>query len=75
MPGISWGAVKHAATGLWSRGNVFFGVMNHASLSGDLRTNLVLVDTRRSLHTVLFGGRGIMGLFGLGPFASSEGSS
>lgn len=75
MPGISWSAVKHAATGHWSRGNVFFRVMNHTSLSGDLWTNLVLVDTRRTLYTVKSGGRGTMGLFGLGPFTSSEGSS
>jgi len=36
MPSVGWSGVKHAATGLWSSGNMFFGVMNHASLSGSL---------------------------------------
>ncbi|CAI9545458.1 unnamed protein product, partial [Staurois parvus] len=30
-----WRDVKHAATGLYSNGDVFFGVTNHASLSGN----------------------------------------
>ncbi|KAI9525251.1 hypothetical protein NQZ68_009931 [Dissostichus eleginoides] len=36
MPSVGWSGVKNAATGLWSRGNVFCGVTNHASLSGSL---------------------------------------
>ena len=33
MPSISWSGVKLAAIGLWSSGNAFSGVMNHASPS------------------------------------------
>ena len=31
---VGWSGVKLAAIGLWSSGNVFSGVMNHASPSG-----------------------------------------
>ena len=31
---IGWSGVKLAAIGLWGSGNVFFGVINHASPSG-----------------------------------------
>ena len=34
MPSVSWSGVKLAAIGLWSSGNTFSGVMNHASPSG-----------------------------------------
>ena len=33
LPSVGWSGAKHAAAGLWSSGNVFSGVMNHASLS------------------------------------------
>ena len=36
MPRVGWYGVKLAATGLWSCGNAFSGVMNHASPSGSL---------------------------------------
>ena len=36
MPSVSWSGVKLTAIGLWSSGNTFFGVMNHASPSGSL---------------------------------------
>ena len=34
MPSVGWSGVKLAAIGLWSSGNAFYGVMNHASPSG-----------------------------------------
>src|SRR4029434_3931054 len=34
MPSVGWSGVKHTDTGLWSSGNVFCGVTNHASLFG-----------------------------------------
>jgi hypothetical protein len=36
MPIIGWSGVKLAAVGLWSSGNAFSGVMNHASPSDSL---------------------------------------
>ncbi|XP_076329813.1 uncharacterized protein LOC143235481 [Tachypleus tridentatus] len=36
MPSFGWNGVKHTAIGLCSSGNVFSGVMNHASPSGSL---------------------------------------
>ena len=36
MLSIRWSGVKHAATGLWSSGDVFCGVTNYASLSVSL---------------------------------------
>ena len=36
MPSAGWSGVKPAAIGLWSSGNAFSGVMNHASPSGSL---------------------------------------
>ena len=36
MPSVGGSGVKHAATGLWSSGNLFRGVTNHAALSGSL---------------------------------------
>lgn len=36
MPIVEWNDVKHAATVLWSNGNVFYGVTNHPSLFGSL---------------------------------------
>jgi hypothetical protein len=35
MPSIGWSGVKLAAIGLWSSGNLFSGVMNHASPSDE----------------------------------------
>ena len=34
MPSDGWGGVKLLAIGLWSSGNMFSGMMNHASPSG-----------------------------------------
>ena len=34
MPSVGWSGVKLTAIGLWSSGNAFSGVMNHASPSG-----------------------------------------
>ena len=34
MPNVGWSGVKLAAIRLWSSGNMFSGVMNHASPSG-----------------------------------------
>jgi hypothetical protein len=34
MPSVGWSGVKLAVIGLWSSGNTFSGVMNHASPSG-----------------------------------------
>ena len=34
MPSVGWSCGKLAAIGLWSNGNVFSGVMNHALPSG-----------------------------------------
>ena len=34
MPSVYWSGVKLAAIGFWSSGNIFSGVMNHASSSG-----------------------------------------
>jgi hypothetical protein len=52
MPSVCWSGVKLAAFGLWSSGNKFSGVMNHASVR---RTNLGLADARRmtvfAVHT------------------------
>ncbi len=36
MPNVGWSGVKHAATGLWSSGNICRGETNHASLFGGL---------------------------------------
>ena len=36
MPSVGWSGVKLTAIGLWSNGNAFSGVMNHASPSGSL---------------------------------------
>jgi hypothetical protein len=36
MPSVGWNGVKLTAIGLWISGNVFSGVMNHASPSGSL---------------------------------------
>ena len=47
---VVWSVVKLAAIGLWSSGNAFSGVMNHASPSGSPMDNLGLADTRRTLH-------------------------
>jgi hypothetical protein len=33
MPSVGWSGIKLAAIGLWSSGNAFSGVMNHASPS------------------------------------------
>jgi hypothetical protein len=33
MPSIGWSGVKHTNIGLWSSGNAFSGVKNHASPS------------------------------------------
>ena len=48
MPSGGWSGVKLTAIGLWSSGNAFSGVMNHASPSGS-PTNLGLADARRTL--------------------------
>ena len=34
MPSVGWSGVKVTTIGLWSSGNAFSGVMNHASPSG-----------------------------------------
>lgn len=34
MQSVGWSGVKHAATGLWSSANMFYGATNHASLFG-----------------------------------------
>jgi hypothetical protein len=66
MPSVGWSGVKLAAIGLWSRGNGFSIVINHASPSGNTMTNLGLADARRMLTapmhvpTVKFGGGVIM---------------
>ncbi len=44
-------SIKHTTTGLWSSGNVFCGVTNHASLFGSL---VGLVDARRMLPACKF---------------------
>ncbi len=49
MPSVGWSGVKHAATGLWSSGNLICGVMNHTSLFGSLG----LVDAKRTLLALL----------------------
>ncbi len=36
MSSVEWRGVKHYITGLWSSGNLFCGVTNHASLIGSL---------------------------------------
>ena len=41
MPSIGWSGVKLTAIGLWSSGNTFSGVMNHASPSGSAMDNSV----------------------------------
>lgn len=48
MPSIGWSVIKHAATGLWSSGNVLCGVMNHISLF-ERMMSLDLADDRRTL--------------------------
>lgn len=50
VPSIEWSSVKHADTGICSNGNMFSGVMNHASLCGSL-TNLGLADAQETLLT------------------------
>lgn len=40
MPSVGRRDVQHSVTGLWSSGNVFSGVMHHASLSGSLSLGL-----------------------------------
>ena len=49
MPSVGWSGVKLATIGLWISGNTFSGVINHASPSGCLTTNLGLADARRTL--------------------------
>lgn len=36
MQSVCWSGVNHSVPGLWSSGNVSFGVINHTSLSGSL---------------------------------------
>jgi hypothetical protein len=71
MPSVGWSGVQLAANGLWSSGNAFSGVMDHAS-----PLNEIVVTCR--VPTVKFGGVGIMvwGCFSwFRPLSSREGKS
>ncbi len=86
MPSVGCRGVKHATTGLWSSGNLFYGVMNHTSRLeglmgesgfGKYQENVTLPDCIEP--TVKFGGGGIMVLgcfsgISLGHFVPVEGN-
>ena len=64
MPSIGWSGVKLTAIGLWSSGNTFSGVLNHASPSGNPTDEFGEVPEERYLpeyivSAVRFNGRGI----------------
>lgn len=46
MPSVEWCGIKHAATGLWIRGNMFCGVTYHTPLSDQSDRSLGLVNIR-----------------------------
>ena len=50
MPSVGWRGVKLAAIGLWSSGNEFSVVMNHASPSVSPTDKSELGDARRTLR-------------------------
>ena len=65
MTGDGWTGVMLAAIGLWSSGNVFSGVMNHASPSGSPTDESGFGGCQENLPqcivpTVKFGGGEIM---------------
>ena len=49
LPSIGLSGLKLAAIGLWSSGNVFSGVINHASHLAVRQTNQGLADARKIL--------------------------
>ena len=49
MQSVGWSGVNLTATGLWSTGNVFSGVINHALPSGSPMDESGLADARRTL--------------------------
>ena len=66
MPSFGWSGIKLAAIGLWSSGNTFSGVMNHASPSGSSMDESGFGGCQEkatcpnAVPAVMFGGLGIM---------------
>ena len=79
LPSVGWSGVKLATIGLWSSGNVFSGVMNHASPVAIRQTNLGLADARRTLPAPMHNNckvwwrRNNCSCFGLGPIFPLKG--
>ena len=78
MPSADWSGVKLAVIRLWSSGNAFSGVMNHASPSGSPTDKSGFGGCQENatciVPTVKFGGGLFFVWFGLGPLVPVKGN-